>query len=317
MITEVGILSSDHDRACEVFFQVYGGTVDYGEEHALRVGHERFGRVYAQGAFPQWNQENPVHLVGHSFGATTAIELYQLLCKDAFHVGSNYKWVRSITCIAGPLSGTTLTHALGVREDSVTRYGIAHMLSIAINIWFKLAHDYPILNNVWDIRMDQWKSQTASFSSAFSHANPVLRSLDLAVFSAVPAIRVRLNGTLENMEKLHLLSIATSAGNMAIPFKEITLVVGLLFLFMVSRANQSANRLQCILSWVRQYRRGRTLTAGILLLLLGSRVSMFNYAKSPTMYWLSWLIRRASRKLHELSSKGTASRSSLQISQAL
>lgn len=34
VIVEVGTASSDHDRACEIFYQLVGGTVDYGAEHA-------------------------------------------------------------------------------------------------------------------------------------------------------------------------------------------------------------------------------------------------------------------------------------------
>jgi hypothetical protein len=34
LIADVGMVSSDHDRACELFYQLYGGTVDYGEAHA-------------------------------------------------------------------------------------------------------------------------------------------------------------------------------------------------------------------------------------------------------------------------------------------
>ena len=38
IIVEVGIGSSDYDRACETFYQLVGGSVDYGEAHALKCG---------------------------------------------------------------------------------------------------------------------------------------------------------------------------------------------------------------------------------------------------------------------------------------
>ncbi|GLD94752.1 hypothetical protein PINS_up024537 [Pythium insidiosum] len=38
LIVDVGVLSSDHDRACEAFYQLYGGRVDYGEEHSIQSG---------------------------------------------------------------------------------------------------------------------------------------------------------------------------------------------------------------------------------------------------------------------------------------
>ncbi|OQR99480.1 hypothetical protein THRCLA_06501, partial [Thraustotheca clavata] len=65
---------------------------------------------------------NPVHLLGHSCGATTAIELYQLLCKDAFGVGSNHKWVKSIV--------PKLAEALGVAQESMVQNPF--MMPIAI-----------------------------------------------------------------------------------------------------------------------------------------------------------------------------------------
>lgn len=38
LIVEMGIAASDHDRACEAFYQLFGGTVDYGEEHSKEAG---------------------------------------------------------------------------------------------------------------------------------------------------------------------------------------------------------------------------------------------------------------------------------------
>ncbi|RHY60536.1 hypothetical protein DYB34_001359 [Aphanomyces astaci] len=46
IIVDVGKVSSDHDRACEAFYQLYGGQVDYGEAHSAQNGHLRFGATY-------------------------------------------------------------------------------------------------------------------------------------------------------------------------------------------------------------------------------------------------------------------------------
>lgn len=46
LILDVGALSSDHDRACEAFYQLFGGRVDYGEDHSREAGHNRFGAMY-------------------------------------------------------------------------------------------------------------------------------------------------------------------------------------------------------------------------------------------------------------------------------
>ena len=47
----VGPLSSAWDRACELYAQLVGGTVDYGAAHAPKYHHERFGRTYDQPLF--------------------------------------------------------------------------------------------------------------------------------------------------------------------------------------------------------------------------------------------------------------------------
>ena len=65
-----GGLSSLHDRACELFYQIKGGVVDYGEGHAQKFGHERFGRKYS-GSYPSWSGDCPIHIVGHSLGGCT------------------------------------------------------------------------------------------------------------------------------------------------------------------------------------------------------------------------------------------------------
>lgn len=38
VLVDVGVVSSDHDRACEIFYQLMGGTVDYGEDHSRTCG---------------------------------------------------------------------------------------------------------------------------------------------------------------------------------------------------------------------------------------------------------------------------------------
>lgn len=38
ILVDVGVVSSDHDRACEIFYQLIGGTVDYGEDHSRTCG---------------------------------------------------------------------------------------------------------------------------------------------------------------------------------------------------------------------------------------------------------------------------------------
>lgn len=105
----VGPISSNHDRACELFAQIRGGRVDYGAEHAETFGHERYGRKY-EGFHPEWSEKHPIHLIGHSMGGQTSRMLVELLARDHFGVGSNENWVRSVSTLSTPHRGTTLVN---------------------------------------------------------------------------------------------------------------------------------------------------------------------------------------------------------------
>ena len=64
----VGPVSSNWDRACELYAQIKGTRVDYGQAHTNRQGHARFGRDYTGiGFYPAWDGTHPVHFVGHRF----------------------------------------------------------------------------------------------------------------------------------------------------------------------------------------------------------------------------------------------------------
>lgn len=134
-------IASLHDRACEIFFQLKGGRVDYGAEHARAHGHFRFGRVYERGLYPEWDENHPVHLVAHSYGGCTARVLQQYLADQRFpacfpsasssssssssnrtnpFIRTSAAWVRSITTISSPLNGSLVVNALGASTKDPT-----------------------------------------------------------------------------------------------------------------------------------------------------------------------------------------------------
>ncbi len=77
----VGPLSSAWDRACELFAQLTGTVVDYGEAHSEAHGHDRYGFSYEGKAVmgKPWDMEQKINLVGHSFGGATVRLLTSLL----------------------------------------------------------------------------------------------------------------------------------------------------------------------------------------------------------------------------------------------
>jgi len=53
---EISGVLSQHDRACELFYYIKGGRVDYGAEHSRKFGHNRYGESCA-GAYPEWDAQ--------------------------------------------------------------------------------------------------------------------------------------------------------------------------------------------------------------------------------------------------------------------
>ena len=104
-VASMGPISSAWDRCCELYAQLTGSRVDYGQAHADRciaesaeqgydLTHSRYGRDYTgrpqienwgpirdeNGAVTGW-YDNKINLVGHSFGGPTALRFLQLLAE--------------------------------------------------------------------------------------------------------------------------------------------------------------------------------------------------------------------------------------------
>lgn len=128
----VGPLSSAWDRACELYAQLLGTTVDYGEAHSKKYNHDRYGRTYYNALVPDWGEldENEkiqqIHLIGHSFGGTTVRMLIQLLTEGSaeekavtpadnlsgLFTGGKGDWVKSATTICTPHNSSSVYYPL-------------------------------------------------------------------------------------------------------------------------------------------------------------------------------------------------------------
>ena len=69
----VGPFSSAWDRACELYAQLTGTVVDYGEAHSRAHNHDRYGYSYEGNALmgENWDLTTPINIMGHSFGGPT------------------------------------------------------------------------------------------------------------------------------------------------------------------------------------------------------------------------------------------------------
>ncbi len=155
----VGPLSSAWDRACELYAQLTGTTVDYGAAHAAEYNHARYGVTYDKPLFEGWSADKKINLVGHSFGGAT-IRLFLDILADGsaeeqaaakaagtevspFFQGGKADWVYSLTTLAAPHNGTTFLECCGdmtqfAAEASTT---MAKLLGISD---FKGVYDFQL-----------------------------------------------------------------------------------------------------------------------------------------------------------------------------
>lgn len=120
----VGPLSSAWDRACELYAQLTGTTVDYGEAHSKAHGHDRFGFTYEPVMGEAWNLEDKLNLVGHSFGGATVRLFTSLLafgCEEEIAATGEetselfkggHESIHSCITLSAPHNGTQISNML-------------------------------------------------------------------------------------------------------------------------------------------------------------------------------------------------------------
>ncbi|EIW16269.1 MULTISPECIES: esterase/lipase family protein [Pelosinus] len=178
----VGPVSSNWDRACELYAYIKGGTVDYGHAHSTQKGHSRYGRTYP-GLYPEWGnlttegKVNKIHLVAHSMGGQTVRTLVQLLKEGSEEernttpsqlsslFAGGKSWVHSITTIASPHDGTTLADGINIFGDFAKNL-VASLASFT-GAGEKL---------IYDFKLDQWGLNRKSGESLTDYTNRVFNS---------------------------------------------------------------------------------------------------------------------------------------------
>ena len=155
----VGPLSSAWDRACELYAQLTGTTVDYGAAHAAEYGHARYGVTYDKPLFEGWSADKKINLVGHSFGGAT-IRLFLDILADGsaeeqaaakaagtevspFFQGGKANWVYSLTTLAAPHNGTTFLECCGDMTQFAAEASTAMAKLLGISD-FKGVYDFQL-----------------------------------------------------------------------------------------------------------------------------------------------------------------------------
>ena len=109
------------DRACELYAQLSGSRVDYGEAHSRAAGHERYGEDFSGRALMEDFASSRFALIGHSFGGAT-VRLFSEILRNGdaaeraateegglspFFKGGNGDKLVALVTLAAPTNGTT------------------------------------------------------------------------------------------------------------------------------------------------------------------------------------------------------------------
>ncbi len=220
----VGPLSSNYDRAVELYAQLKGSCADYGEFHAKKYGHARFGKCYQTPLLSQWNEQNKIHLIGHSQGGQTIRALVKLLKEGSIEEKTYYQrersdlfsgnkdWVLSLTTVSTPNNGTSLTNILDAfipTLQSLFSYFSA-IVSIKQNSFydFKLEH--------WGLAKNNGENLSEYFDKVIhSHA---FYTKDISKWDLSPEGAKEFNSTDVTYPDIYYFAVATKSTHITNPF---------------------------------------------------------------------------------------------------
>lgn len=226
----VGPFSSTWDRACELYAQLTGTTVDYGEAHSAIHNHSRYGKTYTESIIGEWDEDNPVNLIGHSFGGETVRLLASLMAygDDAEKIatgkntselftGGKADWVHSVVTLCSPHNGSTLYYIV----DSIPGL-VEFVLSFVHSLGY--ITDITSLNKFYDVSLRQFER------GIFENGK------DNAGYELSPEGAEELNKTIKTVDSVYYFSFSSVAthkqGNNQIPDSNILPVLYLTSLSM-------------------------------------------------------------------------------------
>ncbi len=172
----VGPFSSAWDRACELYAQLTGTRVDYGEAHSKEHNHARFGETFETPLVENWGekinggQRVKINLVGHSFGGATVRLLTSLLAYGSdeeqtatgeetspLFQGGKGDWVNSVTALCAPHNGSSLTEII---NDAGSIIGVGDTTGILVNLCFNILGITNPVSGVYDFKLDHFDIDT-------------------------------------------------------------------------------------------------------------------------------------------------------------
>lgn len=228
-VPSVGPYSSTWDRTCELYAQLTGTTVDYGEAHAKAHGHARYGRTYETPLVPDWGgkenggQRIKINLIGHSFGGATVRMLTYLLANgddaekaasgsetSGLFTGGKADWVFSVTTLCAPHNGSQLTCIV---DDLGSLAGVDNTTDLAVELLFRAVKEYGGNGAFRDLMLDQFGVGTVSQSE--DDVSEAIKSVesagnDHAFYDLSPDGAAELNSRIGVVDGVYYFSFAYS-----------------------------------------------------------------------------------------------------------
>ena len=141
IVVRIGPLSSNWERACEVYAQLTSGLfdppdifpattipIDFGTVYPVRYGYSRISNcskavLFGKSPGWKWSNQSPVHCICHSQGGNTIRLLIELLNGNYPDLhpsyfaarGNRQNMIKSVVTLGTPHKGTTITNVVQVR----------------------------------------------------------------------------------------------------------------------------------------------------------------------------------------------------------
>lgn len=205
----LGPLASLHDQACNLFYHVYGGRVDYGEKHSSKYNHDRYGDEY-DGWYPEWSSKKPLDFVAHSMGGEVCRMLQYLLEIKAFRnkkgkkIHTNANWIKSITTISSPHNGSTLCWLLGASQETglfVPGFNLGVATMRFLQLFAFLESGSTKLKEFYDLKLAHWGFKQGDMNS-LDYLKSVINNDRFFNSRDCPIYDLSLNGMSEWNKKL-------------------------------------------------------------------------------------------------------------------
>ncbi len=212
----VGPFSSAWDRACELYAQLTGTTVDYGAAHSAEHGHDRYGKNYMTPLYADWGKETEggqlqkINLVGHSFGGTTIRLMTSLLeygCEaevqaspddvSELFTGGKGNYVNSITTLCSPHNGSTLYYVVDQESLIPALLGLAQVTSGVTEL---------VADGVVDLQLEHFGIFSDNENAMKILNDSYIKGNDNAAHDLSPHGAAELNKTIQTVESVYYFS---------------------------------------------------------------------------------------------------------------